>query len=343
MQLMVEHEAILTLANLRASDFGSNFRLAREQLSGANSVTKLERWIELQRDAVAGLRRSLGITVRNSELVDFFNRLKLAASKLAKLSSRQNFGLAKFKLKRWFPNLGQFLPNFDELPNHAKVFIRYPSDDSIQSYDWIAVEILLFEDMCALFNCAKEMRSTNLGIAGSKRAGKRVNALIRATASTAIYFLDAYLNGIAGDFYVDNHKKLDDRDKILLLERDLVKKRRVSVGLREKILQYPRIILGVKDPPLQETNCPELAFILSTAKQMRDAIAHPSSIVELGTPLSEKEFWLSNPDFEQLTQIVDTMIALVRKIETTARGTEKRLFWLHDRKADGAFGANVFS
>jgi hypothetical protein len=66
-QLMVEHEAILTLTNLHASDFGSNFRLAKEQLSAANSVTKLVRWIELQRDTIAGLRRSLGITVRNSE------------------------------------------------------------------------------------------------------------------------------------------------------------------------------------------------------------------------------------------------------------------------------------
>jgi hypothetical protein len=84
---------------------------------------------------------------------------------------------------------------------------------------------------------------------------------------------------------------------------------------------------------------PELAFILSMAKQIRDAVAHPSSVVEPGTVLSEKEYWLSNPDFGQLTQIVDNAIALERKIEATIRGNEKRLFWLHSRTAEGAFGA----
>lgn len=341
-QMLREHEAILALSNLLASDIGLNLRLAQEQLAAANSVSKLERYIEVETETVGRLRRSLGITVPNSELVDFFNQVQVASSKIAKLPSSERIGVAKLRLKRWFPNLAQFLPNFDNLPNHAKIFLRLPGDDPIPSYDWLVVEVLLFEDMCALFNCALEMQPTPQAIAGRKRAGKRVNALIRAAISTAIYFLAAYLNGIAIDFYVDNHKRLDDRDKTLLLEQDLAKKRRVTVGLRDKILQYPRIILSLKDPPLNETNCPEIAFVLSTAKQLRDAVAHASSITEPGTLISEKEFWIVHPDLEQLKQIVDNTIALVRKIETITRGTDKRLFWLHGRGADGAFDAKVF-
>ncbi|HET9802634.1 MAG TPA: hypothetical protein VFP96_05320 [Candidatus Acidoferrum sp.] len=312
-------------------------------MARATSITRLEALIDQEREALDDLRQALGATVENAVLLKAFEGFTKVAAKVTAIApDKSAVSIAKFLVKRWFPNLGQFLNNFDNLPGHAKIQICAP-ECSAASYDWTVVEVLLYEDMCALFNCAKEMhasRSTGVG----KRRGKAARALIRATFNSIIYFLEAYLNGVALDFYAENMKTISVNDKKLILEEDPIKQKRITVTLREKVLQYPRIILGVTHPPIHESNCPELALIIGTAKQIRDAIAHPSAAIRKpGEVFSEKEMWLSMPDFDDLEKNVDSAIALVRKIEATIRGDQKRLFWLRDRGSNGTFGADVFS
>ena len=202
--------------------------------------------------------------------------------------------------------------------------------------------MVLYEDMCALFNLAKEIESSG-HVGGQERSyAKRLSAVIRSATSATVHFLSAYLNGIAVDFYIDNWKRLTDSEKIQLLEWDAARKKRVMVGLRTKVLKYPQILLGLANPPIDETNCSEFVLILSTAKQMRDAVAHASAVANPETLIPEKEMWLVNADSNQLTQAVDSSIALVRRIEIAIRGNQKRLFWLSDRGNDGLFPPSVF-
>jgi hypothetical protein len=57
---------------------------------------------------------------------------------------------------------------------------------------------------------------------------------------------------------------------------------------------------------------------------------------------TEKERVIFRIDFQDATRIVDTVIALVRKLETTIYGNADRLYWLSDRDTNGCFPDEVF-
>ena len=177
----------------------------------------------------------------------------------------------------------------------------------------------------------------------TKMMVKESNGLKHACVTAAFYFAEAYLNGIAFDFYVDNEKSLSEKEVELLTEWDARKKRPRHLGLRDKFLQYSRIITKSQQPPLREDNCPELEFFLTRAKLLRDSVVHASPKLEpdLFEPIKEKSF--HNPQMTACEEVVDKTIVLVRKVEVTVRGNDGRLDWLKDRGAEGFFDESVFS
>jgi hypothetical protein len=60
------------------------------------------------------------------------------------------------------------------------------------------------------------------------------------------------------------------------------------------------------------------------------------------TLIPEKEAILFNIDFQMTENFVDSAISLVRKIEESVFGHNKRLPWLYDRQPDGFFPEEVF-
>ena len=192
--------------------------------------------------------------------------------------------------------------------------------------------------MCALFNLARESH-LNRRDTESKQAVKERVALQRATVVASFNVIEAYLNGLAFDHVELNGKKLDDAAKALLTEWDPVKQRPLRyLSLREKLLKYPRLIMGVEHPPLQENNCVELKFVVETAKRVRDAIVHASPAPNIVTLDPEKEIAVHGVDFETAEQVVDATVTLIRKVEEKINGGDNRLRgWLHARSPDGAF------
>ena len=193
-----------------------------------------------------------------------------------------------------------------------------------------------------MFNLAEDRFITLNRRTDSKRTIKTAEALWRAAASTAFYCVEAYLNGLAFDYYTANEPRLDEDTKRLLTEWDTVQKRFKPVRLRDKLLQYPRIICGTAHPPLQENSCPEMAFFMGRAKLLRDAVVHASPKPNLSAVGDAKESLFLSLDFPETERIVDNTVALIRKIEIAVHGDESRIGWLCGRGPDGLFPDAAF-
>lgn len=239
----------------------------------------------------------------------------------------------------------KLLTDFERLPAHAYIAFHGGAYRTVVGEVEIhLVEACLFEDMCALFNAAKMAEPkmlTKHSQGQSKICRKTAVALFRATITAVFNLMEAYLNGLAYDYCVQNKHTLDDATKRMLTEWDYARKRPYYLSLRDKVLQYPKIILGHTHPPIQENNTPEFRFLIDY-KDKRNAIVHPSPGPDLETyeNLNSDQFF--NLDQTQVERVVDCAITLIRKIEKTITGNTDSLFWLHLRGTDGLFPEKAF-
>jgi hypothetical protein len=234
------------------------------------------------------------------------------------------------------------MPDFVSFPEHLKIAIdpgTYRTKEG--DFELYLIESILFEDMCALFNLTREY-SKKEKTDSPKKIVKTGRAFLHSAVTMAYYFVEAYLNGIAFDYYIENKDNLNEESKSLLTEWDYRTNRPKYVPFRDKLVKYPRIILGAQHSPLQPNNCPEMEFIATKAKIVRDSIVHSSPALDLEiieTPKEKEFFQINMADAEE---IIDNSISLVKKIEIAIFGNDRRLFWLRERGADGFFADDVF-
>lgn len=207
------------------------------------------------------------------------------------------------------------------------------------------LEASLFEDMCALYNQAHEAfatipRSRRPGEMDLKIAKKQHASLMRATVSAAFYFVEGYINCLAADYVHTNGERISEKDRMDLTEWDSSKNRYRSVSTRDKLVKYPRIVTGATFPPIDESNCPELKYFVTTAKSFRDAIVHASASFDPVEDYPKKERIFVGLNQDEVAKIVDTVVALVERIETLVNGQPPR--WLQRRDSRGVFPNTVF-
>jgi hypothetical protein len=147
---------------------------------------------------------------------------------------------------------------------------------------------------------------------------------------------------VAFDQLASKFKSLSHKKQDLLAEFDFDKGRVKFVRLRDKAVKYTQIASGQEFPPIDETNCSELKFLLETAKELRDAIVHASPLPDWQTRDYRKEDRMYAVEFEVAERVVDNAIRLVRTIENTIRGDDRLLPWMSDRGPDGLFPECVF-
>lgn len=185
---------------------------------------------------------------------------------------------------------------------------------------------------------------------------------ITTSGVRAIYaFLEGYLNCLAYDILYD-----DDGHTNKQIDK-LIDKSHLS--LRSKVLQYTKIALNRKHPPIKESNCPQLDVIIGYNKIIRNSLIHPRPHRTIRSPksfFSEKvnnkieentpdEIDLSEPlegkmrEVQYLKLEVDDLVLLCEAAIDLVRRIEEELdyqytgakHWLHDRKEDG-FSDEVF-
>lgn len=267
--------------------------------------------------------------------------------------------LPKWRMKQWFGVMENAL---SALPEHSLLSFDLHGIDPPGTRGEVRIlEASLFEDMCALFNRGWDL-SPVAAARQSKPVIKECAACRRGAVLAAFYMIEAYLNSIAYDYLVANARKgpSDDMDKIT--EWDHKRDKQKLVSFRDKLLTYPRIILGVEHPPLQENNCPEMQFLLDDSKLFRDAIVHANPRTG-NSPITERSkelyFWRigsvtpvafgkgtqlysGEVAAEQWVKIIDSAITLIEKLERVIHSNTERLFWLQKRTEAGPFDLSVF-
>ncbi|MGD0694237.1 MAG: hypothetical protein ABSB82_05230 [Terriglobia bacterium] len=331
-----EQMAILVLANHPE-------RLSPQQISenvdaihSMRSRKELKAWISKLRITVEQMRQKFGV----------------------RISREQTFAIMDWIHRTAGPNqacympagmLGDYLTMYAEmkLPPHARVSLDplcigrdYPGGFEVR-----VLEASLFEDMCALFNQSQERfaaipKTRPVGAIDLKIAAKRHAALMRATVSTAFYFVEAYINCLAADHVHKNGGQLSENDRMVLTEWDPSKNRHRLLSTRDKLVKYPRIITASAFPPIDENSCPELKYFVTTAKDFRDAIVHASASYDPVEAYPKKELLFAGLKQDEVGKIVDTAVALIEKIETLVSGRPQK--WLRRRGENGFFPDEVF-
>jgi len=203
------------------------------------------------------------------------------------------------------------------------------------------LEQSLYEDMCVLFNSAKRLADSD---ADSPLKNAQEQAFCRSALTAAFNFVEAYLNGIAVDYLSAHHQTVSEGHRMELSEWDHVKQRSRFLSLKDKLVRYPRIVLGAKHPPLTEDNCQELKFIVQQAKLTRDAIVHPSPAPDPRTLDLAKYTAVDLANICETQLVVDNAVSLVRRLDMTIHGSDRRVsVWLHERDKDGYFSLGVFA
>jgi hypothetical protein len=289
-----------------------------EELRGYIAEKKAER---------AKWRARFNVVATAAELEEYFTRAE-------QLEEGESLAFPKHLAIRHFPKYEYGLPFFDLLPLHANLMLSWAGE-----VEWSLLEARVFEDMAALSNQA-ERHSPDLASKQEYRKGR--TALYRAASLNAINLVEAYLNGVAADYYFAEITHLDELTKELLLDWDFVRNRPKFLSLRDKMLKYQRIILKTEHAPIQESNCPELAYLITAVKTLRDALVHPSPDT-LSHVSTSKEEVLSALTADTARTTINTAITVVRQLASVLYGNEDRLFWLFARDTNGFFPSDAFA
>lgn len=333
--LLREHEAICFILN----KFTQSDRAALAATYANIDWLKkgdLRRRISILKEEIADFRQQFSIKSSPATLGRILKRWEEAPDK--------DWLIPKFMLEDVFDGR-KLLDDFERLPSHAYIALHGGTNRTVVGEIEIhLVEGCLFEDMCALFNAAKIAEPHILAQyrqSESKIHRKTAVALYRATITAVFNLIEGYLNGLAYDFCIHNKQILDDATKRVLTEWDYAKNKPSYLSLRDKVLQYPRIILNCTHPPIQENNTPEFQFLIDY-KDKRNAIVHPSPGPDLETYANPHSDQFFNLDQTQVERVVDCALILIRKIERTIKGSEDGIFWLHMRNTDGLFPEKAF-
>lgn len=255
--------------------------------------------------------------------------------------------LSKFDIQeKLFDHYERALPIFSDLPSHARIGIDvFGIRKQQRKVEFVLLEASLFEDMAALWNNTLEVsESLRTACNNEPELIKRKNALKRATAKAVFNLIEGYLNGIALDILLI--QDTTPVEKIKLKEWDVEHSRPRPLSLRDKLLQYPKIALKTKHPPLDESNCHEMAKILELEQRIRHSLIHPKPEPEVEHGCSAyriREIVYIQLSTDEVAELCDLGVGLIGQISNTI-GEEfgKVDLWLHRRDKSGRFPEEAF-
>ena len=324
--LIDEGEAIEILLNHITPKAIIECQELRELIKQGKSMRRLRDLIQNAKKQHGNLRKQYGITASRKDLLEFLQEARGVPEHEVLWVHR---ALLSRILKAY---------DHDEWPAHSQIMIDpHGKQPRWPQFEVRLLEASLYEDMIILFNQARRTHQTVDLSKPDKLTLKTTLALCRATVTSACYFVECYLNGIALRYIATHGNGIPQDTYDMLTEWDSQKKRDKRLPMREKILKYTKIASGQGHPPLQENNCPEMEVLTRIAKQLRDSIVHASAIPNRITRIPEKEKAVFNVTIVEAERVVDAGTGLVRKIEIVVSGDDKALTWMKDRETDGYY------
>jgi hypothetical protein len=246
----------------------------------------------------------------------------------------------------YFKNFCGGHPTWKSYPPHLQLIFDFNRVDTDQiRFDFYLMEAMLYEDMALSYNAAAG------SAAALDQAGKTANIAVkkhflhlRTAVLSAYYFVEAYLNGMAFDYYYRNEQNLNDKEQKDLMEWDFRASRRAFVNFERKVLDYQKIILGVPHPQITITSSKNLRLILGEAKELRDSIVHQSPKTDDALKVSKKVLLMLAVRIEHVAEIVDAAIGVVRELNDAFGTNGMPLNWLYSRQPEtGLFPPESFT
>jgi hypothetical protein len=249
----------------------------------------------------------------------------------------------KWLIDMLFRNIHRVVPGWESFPAHASFFV----DPSGQLYgrgqvEYYLAEAALYEDMCFAYNHAVDAAKSSSSGSSANVEKKSRDFYVRTAVLSAFYFVEAYLNGIAFDFTLRCRSDLPQEVQDELYEYDSKNKREKWLSLRRKMLQYPKIILDLRDPPLVETNCEEMRTLLAEAKTFRDSIVHQSPRPDFESEEFTKLWAFGKLRLADASRIVDAAVTYVNRVNAMLGDQGADLTWLYKRDETGRFPEKAF-
>lgn len=327
-------QAILTFNYRYATDTRTDLDQIRRDLPIAPA-----RWLRQTRDS---LRENVKGAVKHFGCKE--NPKKFA--KWFKENSKTELGillLPKVEIDKIFSNYGG-KAYWGLLPPHLLVDLDFSGESSGGAeFHWRLPEASLYEDMCLAYNNASDSKQIGAALGVPVPIGKLHDCFLRTSVLSAFYFVEAYLNGVAFDYCSRSGNDISVEHTRLLMEWDQHSNREKWVSFREKILAYPKVILGLQHPPLTEGNSPEVKLLVSAAKEIRDAIVHQSPKADPRTgEVGPKVRSFLQLRMVDATEIVDAAISLVRQLNELLGQNGIMLDFLVGRDSTGKFPKKAF-
>jgi hypothetical protein len=240
----------------------------REQFGSTPRHIRQNLLEELQGE-VAWLRGESGALAPSSEYVKFFAEIRQKGDKGHVL-------IPKWEIdRRWFSKFGRVIPRWPYVKDHAMVL--YDPKDSRVSNQLFELEGALFDDAKVLLEQARRFHRGIDDFRQRKREDQfLLHTYLHSTATVAFHFLEAYLNGLAFDCLLHHHDELSEDDHDALTEWDRKRAVRRFVSFEKKVFRYPMIVAKYLKAKMDLSGCRSAHFVANDAKELRDALTHPS-------------------------------------------------------------------
>ena len=339
---------VLRQCDLLQTLLAFNFRLRRED---KNAIAKIRR--ETPTAPARTLRQFRDLLESNLRNAKKRLPCRPRLEDLQRLADRFQGKYAyvpKYFLERLSDDFSHVIPNWQSMPAQTLIGFDFAGEYDQIGFEYFLSEIAFYEDMCLAYNQAVQSQYEPSGGSVDKVRRKTHQFYLRTAVLSTFYMVEAHLNGVAFDFLLRTKgtRKVSEEETDKLWEWETKKNREKWVSFRDKILQYPKIILGLKDPPLTESNCEEVRVLTEEAKVLRDSLVHNSP--KLDFELVEDKQRVVMPKIQSIfelnldkaTRVVDTSLRLVKKLNSILGAHAPNLDCLHERASSGLFPEEAF-
>lgn len=239
--------------------------------------------------------------------------------------------LSKLKIDRhWFRHYEKVFPRWPHVPLHGLVI--FDGHANRDAHQILTLEGALFSDIKFFMKKAREYHK---GVNDFRKRDRddqlALLACVRATLTTTFHFVEAYLNGLAYDCFMEHHDMLSIEDHDLLAEWDSKKNRRRYVRFDAKLIEYPRVVAETYGRTVDLSDYGPCKILAKEGKKIRDALTHPSPYVDPKSRMEEKIVKVTGVGFEAAEQIFNAAREYVLAVEQgVGKEPLKTMPWLFD-------------
>jgi hypothetical protein len=288
------------------------------------------RLLDELRSEVKWLRAESGAIAPSSDFLRLFTDVR-------QLGDKGHVLIPKWEVdRRWFRNFDRVIVRWPYVKDHAMV-IYDPKDPQVRN-QLFELEGSLFDDAQVLLQQARVFHKGVEDFRRRERADQFLLHTYLRTGTTVIFhFLEAYLNGLAFDCLLHYHDHLSPDDHDLLIEWDRNKMMRRYVAFEKKVFRYPVVFGKCRNIKVDLSGCNAAHFLAKDAKEIRDALTHPSPHIDRENQTLKKLGLLVAMSLPAVESIFDAAKDYVLTVEKALFGRpEETAPWLFPKPADDA-------